>query len=59
MCLSTQALALFISLLDPQLVETEGPRVTIHATDRDAVWVYHEDQWCTDAPAHKATLRRS
>jgi len=51
MCLTAEALALFLNLLDPELIATEAGRITIRATDRDAVWVLtHEDEWCTMAP---------
>ena len=51
MCLTAEALALFLNLLNPELISSEAGRITVHATERDAVWVLtHEDEWCTMAP---------
>ena len=50
MCLTTEAIALFLNLLDPQSISMEAARITIHATESDAVWVQVEDKWCTMAP---------
>lgn len=51
MCLTAEALALFLNLLNPNLIAMEAGRITIHATERDAVWVLTDaDEWCTMAP---------
>ncbi|MBA83551.1 hypothetical protein ACSSNL_06495 [Thalassobius sp. S69A] len=50
MCLTTEAIALFMNLLSPDVISMEAGRITIHATERDAVWVQVEDKWCTMAP---------
>ncbi len=50
MCLTAQALALFLNMLDPGAITTTQGRITIHADTRDAVWVQRQDQWCTMAP---------
>lgn len=50
MCISAQALALFLSILDPAIVTEEEARVTIRATDRVAVWNRIGGLWCSDAP---------
>ncbi|SDI19974.1 hypothetical protein [Aliiruegeria lutimaris] len=57
MCLTTEALLLFINLLSPQIVEIADDRVIIHAETRDAVWEARADQWCTQAPRIDAALR--
>ncbi len=51
MCITAEALALFLNLLNPDLIATDAGRITVHATERDAVWVLtDEDEWCTMAP---------
>lgn len=50
MCLSTAALALFLNLLPPDIIETGPDTVTVHATARDAIWQVQGDRWCTDRP---------
>jgi hypothetical protein len=50
MCLTTEAIALFLNLLDPEVISMEAGQITIHATERDAVWVQVEEKWCTEAP---------
>ncbi len=50
MCISAQALALFLSVLDPAIITTSEMRVTIDATDHQAVWNRIGDKWCSDAP---------
>lgn len=50
MCLSAQALALFLNLLDPAVISTEAGRITIRAEEGSAAWVQRADQWCTMAP---------
>lgn len=57
MCLTTSALALFLTLVGPENVSPEDGRMIVHATTRDAHWVIqtgathkNEDIWCTMAP---------
>ncbi|MGH1355664.1 MAG: hypothetical protein ACRBBS_11365 [Thalassovita sp.] len=50
MCLTTEAIALFLNLLDPEVISMEAGQITIHASERDAVWVQIEEKWCTQAP---------
>ncbi|MDK3019905.1 hypothetical protein [Pseudodonghicola flavimaris] len=51
MCLTAEALALFLNLLNPEMISSEAGRITVHATEADAVWVLTaEDEWCTMAP---------
>ena len=57
MCLTTEALLLFINLLSPQIVELHDDKVVIHAEARDAVWEARADKWCTEAPRIDAALR--
>ncbi len=53
MCLSTEAFALFLSLLGPEIVTSEPDRITIHATEQDVLWMRRDEGWCTNAaPAH-------
>ncbi|NDR55808.1 hypothetical protein [Aliiruegeria sabulilitoris] len=57
MCLTTEALLLFINLLSPQIIEASDQKIVIHAQTRDAVWEARADQWCTKAPQIDAALR--
>lgn len=51
MCLSTAALALFLTLVGDNHVSTEPGRIIIAAATRDAHWVATDgDLWCTMAP---------
>jgi len=54
MCLSTVALAAFLTLVGADHVSTEENRVIVHAETSDAHWVVQtvkdEDIWCTMAP---------
>ena len=50
MCLTTQALALFLSLLPADRIETGDHGVTINADAGPATWTLVADKWCTEAP---------
>ena len=50
MCLTTEALALFLNILSATEITMEPGRITIHAETRDAHWVAVDDEWCTMAP---------
>lgn len=50
MCLSTELLAMFLTLLGPEIVTREPGRITVHATEGDRVWLADGAQWCTDDP---------
>ena len=49
MCLSSEAFALFLTMLGAEVVTSEEARITIHATQGDVEWTRVEDRWCTDA----------
>lgn len=57
MCLTAEALALFLNLLSPQIVSTEPGRVIVHASAGDVHWVARADEWCTMAPQIDAMAR--
>lgn len=57
MCLTAEALFLFISLLPPGIVEVSDERIRVRAEVRDAVWERRGDAWCTPAPKIDATIR--
>jgi len=50
MCLTTEALALFLNLIAFDLVAMAPDRIVVQADTRDAHWVAQADQWCTMAP---------
>ncbi|PWR01554.1 hypothetical protein DKT77_15550 [Meridianimarinicoccus roseus] len=50
MCLSAEALALFLNIIGSDLVSTEPGRIIVHATEGDVTYVARDDQWCTMGP---------
>lgn len=50
MCMSLEALVLFLNLIGPELVTTSPDSMTVNATEGTVVWEPVADQWCTDAP---------
>lgn len=57
MCLTTEALMLFLSLLPPEIVETGEDRIVVRAEVRDAVWTPRGEKWCTAARDMGAAFR--
>ncbi|MEO0486528.1 MAG: hypothetical protein AAF092_11510 [Pseudomonadota bacterium] len=61
MCLSTSALALFLTLIGPERVTLGETRMIVHATTTEAHWVLRTggevDMWCTMAPQIDAMTR--
>jgi len=57
MCLTTEALMLFLSLLPPEIVELSPERITVRAEVRDAHWLAQGEMWCTAAPKLDAAVR--
>lgn len=57
MCLSSQALYVFLSLFPADMVTLTPERVILHAEVRDAHWVYNGETWCTMAPQIDASHR--
>lgn len=49
MCLTPEALALFLNMLDPAVIDTHADRIVVRAEVRETVWVQVADLWCTDA----------
>lgn len=50
MCLTAEALALFLNLLSPAIIDSAPGRITLTSTEPHTHWVPVEDKWCTDAP---------
>ncbi|KAJ56672.1 hypothetical protein ACMU_06940 [Actibacterium mucosum KCTC 23349] len=48
MCLTTEALVLFLNLINPQIVTTEPQMITVHAAQGDVVWLAAGDNWCSE-----------
>ena len=57
MCLTAQAMAVFLNLLDPAIIDTGADRITVNATVRRAVWVKVDEDWCSDAPKRDRIAR--
>lgn len=63
MCISAEALALFLNLLSFDMINTDHPgRIIVEAETRSAHWVHQSslgrDEWCTMAPQLDAMARR-
>lgn len=57
MCLTTEALALFLSLFPAEMIEKSPGQIVFHAETRDAIWKANGDKWCTHAPQIDAAFR--
>ncbi len=58
MCLSTEALILFLSLLPQEIVTPSGDTVIIAAETATVSWDHFDGQWCTTAPYLAAAPKR-
>ena len=50
MCLTTQSIILFISLLTPEIVKPSPSQIVIEAEAGAVTWTNYGDQWCTKEP---------
>lgn len=50
MCLSTQALLLFVSMLPQEIVYPSSNEIMIAAEAGDVTWESFDGLWCTIAP---------
>ncbi len=57
MCLTLEALAVFLNILGTDIVTTEPGVITINAETAPAVWVAAGDLWCTQAPQQEFATR--
>jgi hypothetical protein len=57
MCLTAEALALFLNLLSADIVTTEPGRVIVHSGTGDVHWEERAAQWCTTAPQSEPSAR--
>ncbi|SIN83017.1 hypothetical protein [Vannielia litorea] len=57
MCLTTEALYLFLSLMPAELLDLSADRVVLKAETREAHWVWNGESWCTMAPQVDADYR--
>lgn len=46
MCLTVEALVVFLNLLPPDIVTTGADMITVHAQTGDTVWEADGDIWC-------------
>ncbi len=54
MCLTHASLYLFLSLLDPTIIEPAKTQITIHATEGDVIWFARGETWCKAGPGYRA-----
>ena len=59
MCLSTQALLLFISMLPQEIVHSSTSDVVIAAEVGDVTWESFDGEWCTVAPLVTTSVEES
>ncbi|WP_425098738.1 hypothetical protein [Tropicibacter sp. S64] len=57
MCISAEALAVFLNLLSAEIITTEPGRIIVDATEGAVHWVAHEDKWCTMGPEFEKRRR--
>ena len=57
MCLTNEALFLFLSLFPASLIDASPDRIIFKAEMRDAVWERRGERWCTQAPQIDAAIR--
>ena len=50
MCLTLEALIVFLNLIGPDMVTATPGRFVVHAELRDTHWVERADEWCTMGP---------
>lgn len=51
MCLTLDALVVFLGFLPMDIIETKPDQIIVHAQAQDAVWVATGDLWCVDTGA--------
>lgn len=59
MCLSTQALFLFISLLPQEIVKPGFDEIAIAASAGDVTWEHFDGEWCTVAPLKRVSINET
>jgi len=59
MCLSTQALLLFISLLPKEIVNPSSDQIVIAAETGNVTWESFDGEWCTVAPLTSASIEKA
>lgn len=57
MCLTPEALALFLNLIGHSMVTSTPEHITVHATQGDVVWIAVGEQWCTTGPVDDRRAR--
>ena len=50
MCLTTQAMYLFVSILSPDVVSPSASQILIRAQTGTVEWENYGDLWCIDGP---------
>ena len=46
MCLTAKAFGMFLSIISLDNISVDKGRVTVHAPDRDQVWLAVGEKWC-------------
>ena len=51
MCITSQALVVFLNLISQDIVEIKSDTIIIHAETRDTIWyAAPDDRWCVERP---------
>ena len=59
MCLSTQALLLFIGMLPQEIVYPSSDEIMIAADTGDVTWARFDGEWCTVAPLVSTSIEET
>jgi len=57
MCLTLDALIVFLNLIGPDIVTSHPGQFVVHAAQGQAVWVETAQGWCTDGPQIDQAIR--
>ncbi len=49
MCLTAEALGLFLSIITLENVSIEEHQITVHTPEKDVYWMHRDQMWCTEA----------
>ena len=57
MCLTKEALLVFLGMLSPDLIDVGEDRIVVRAETRNVIWTVKGEDWCTPGPKLDRSLR--
>lgn len=57
MCLTKEALLVFLGMLAPELIDIGDERIVVRAETRDVIWTARGEEWCTPGPKLDRSMR--